>query len=302
MEKIIPHLWFSKEAKEASAFYIDVFGGEINNITTLHDTPSGDADIVSFMLKDQPFMAISAGPVFTFSQSVSFMVNFDPSKDENAAKHIDEAWEKLSQGGKELMPLQEYPWSKRYGWIQDKYGLSWQLILTNPEGDERPEIVPSLLFVGDAYGRAEEAVNFYLSVFSPKGAKMGTMMKYGPGQEPNKEGTVMFSDFKLLDTWFTAMDGGGNHNFKFNEAISFIVKCKDQEEIDYYWQKLSFVLESEQCGWLKDQFGVSWQVVPEAMDRMISEGTKEQIGRVTEAFLKMKKFDIAALEKAYEGK
>lgn len=227
------------------------------------------------------------------------MVNFDPSKDPEAQKNLDILWEKLSPDSEVMMPLQEYPFSKRYGWIQDRFGVSWQLILTNPAGEERPSIIPSILFVGDSYGKAEEAVNFYLSVF--KDSHLGQMVKYPAGMEPNKEGTVMFSDFKLWDSWFTAMDGGGNHKFKFNEAISFIVQCDTQEEIDYYWEKLSFVPESEQCGWLKDKFGISWQVTPKIMNEMMSKGTPEQSARVTAAFLKMKKFDIATLEKAFQG-
>jgi len=305
MQKIRPHLWFDKEAKEAAEFYVAAFGdgSKVNNVSTLHDTPSGDTDIVSFEILGQSFMAISAGPLFKFNPSISFMVNFDPSKNNLPAggteTNIDKVWKKLLPGGKVLMELQEYPFSKKYGWIEDKYGLSWQLILTNPEGEERPEIVPSLLFVEEKYGKAEEAIKFYLSVF--KESKLGSMVHYGPGQEPNREGAVMFADFKLGDLWFAAMDGGGEHKFDFNEAISFMVYCKDQEEIDYYWEKLSADPASEQCGWLKDKYGVSWQIVPTAMDEMMAKGTPEQIARVTEAFLKMKKFNLAELHRAYEG-
>lgn len=300
-QKIVPHLWFDKEAKEAAAFYVETFGGDskIGEVTTLHDTPSGDADIVPFEIWGMQFLSISAGPLFKFNPSISFMVNFDPSQDKDAEKKIDEIWAKLSVGGKALMEIGEYPFSKRYGWIQDKYGLSWQLILTNPEGEERPLIIPSLLFVGDKYGKAEEASNFYLSVF--KDSKRGALAKYPAGAEPNKEGTVMFTDFKLFDTWFAAMDGGGEHDFGFNEAVSIMVNCEDQNEIDYYWEKLSAVPEAEQCGWLKDKFGVSWQITPIAMDEMMKKGTPEQIDRVTRAFLPMKKFDLATLKEAYEG-
>lgn len=301
MSKIVPHLWFDKEAKEAAAFYVETFGGDskIGDVTTLHDTPSGDADIVPFEIWGTQFLSISAGPLFTFNPSISFMVNFDPSQDKDAAEKIDEIWSKLSKDGKTLMEIGEYPFSKRYGWIQDKYGLSWQLILTDPEGEERPLIIPSLLFVGDQYGKAEEASNFYLSVF--KDSKRGALAKYPAGAEPNKEGTVMFTEFKLFDTWFAAMDGGGEHDFNFNEAVSIIVNCEDQDEIDYYWEKLSAVPEAEQCGWLKDKFGVSWQITPTAMDEMMKKGTPEQIDRVTKAFLPMKKFDLAKLQEAYEG-
>jgi len=298
MQKIIPHLWFDKEAKEAAEFYTSLFpDSKVTNVTTLHNTPSGDTDIVNFKIWGYEFQAISAGPVFKFNPSISFMVNFDPAQDPQAAERLEKVWEKLSEGGTALMPIGTYPFSKRYGWIQDKYGVSWQLMLTNPEGEVRPFIIPSLMFVGDVTGKAEEATNFYLSVF--KDSKRGTIARYPAGMDPDKEGTVMFTDYTLLGQWFAAMDSGRMHNFNFNEAVSLIVHCDGQEEVDYYWEKLSAVPESEQCGWLKDKYGVSWQIVPQEMNEMMSKGTPEQIGRVTEAFLKMKKFDIAKLEEAY---
>lgn len=302
MQKIIPHLWYDKEAKEAAQFYTTIFPrSEIMNTTTLHDTPSGDSDIVSFKLMDYSFKAISAGPYFQFNPSISFMINFDPSKDGNARSQLDDLWKQLVVGGKILMELDKYPFSEWYGWVQDKYGLSWQLMLTNPEGDERSSIIPSLLFVGDVAGKAKEASDLYLSVF--KNSHRGVLTLYPPGMEPEKEGTTMFSDFTLENQWFVAMDSANSqHNFAFNEAISFIVETNSQEELDYYWEKLSAVPESEQCGWLKDAYGVSWQIVPTEMDEMMKNGTHEQIDRVTQAFLPMKKLDIAALKEAYEDK
>ncbi|MDF2925783.1 MAG: 3-demethylubiquinone-9 3-methyltransferase [Paenibacillaceae bacterium] len=298
--RIIPHLWYDKEAVEAAEFYVSVFpDSKITNVTTLPDTPSGDSEIVSFEIWGQAFMAISTGPYFKLNPSVSFMVNFDPSRDKDAETRIDEVWQKLSDGGTVLMPFDKYPFSERYGWIQDKYGLSWQLILTNPEGEERPAIIPSLLFVGDQCGKAEEAMNFYLSVFH--NSRQGLIARYPQGMEPDKEGTVMFSDFRLDNLWITAMDSAHEHHFNFNEALSLLVYCDTQEEIDYYWDKLSAVPEAEQCGWLKDRFGVSWQVTPREMDEMQSKGTPEQVARVTKAFLPMKKFDLAALREAYNG-
>jgi predicted 3-demethylubiquinone-9 3-methyltransferase (glyoxalase superfamily) len=299
-QKIVPHLWFDKEAKEAAKFYCSVFpDSKVANITTLHNTPSGDVDTVSFELWGQKFMAISAGALFKFNPSVSFFVNFDPSREENARKKLDAMWEKLSEGGTDLMPLDKYPFSERYGWIEDKYGLSWQLILTNPEGDPRPPIVPSLLFVGNVCGKAEEAINFYLSVF--KNSKQGLIARYPKGMEPEQEGTLMFADFMLGNQWFAAMDSALEHKFNFNEAISFMVYCDMQEEIDDYWEKLSAVPEAEQCGWLKDKYGLSWQIVPTDMDEMMSSGTPEQLERVMQAFLPMKKLVIAELEKAYKA-
>lgn len=298
--KITPHLWFDKEAKEAAEFYTSIFpGSNIMSLTTLRDTPSGDCDVVSFQLSGQPFMAISAGPLFKFNPSVSFILNFDPSKDKRARENLDALWDKLSQDGTAHMPLDKYPFSERYGWIQDKYGLSWQLILSDPKGEERPFITPSLMFAGTVCGRAEEAGNFYLSVF--QNTKRGMMARYPKGMEPDKEGTIMFTDFMLENQWFAAMDSARDHGFAFNEAVSFMVSCDTQDEIDYYWGKLSAVPEAEQCGWLKDKYGLSWQVVPSDLKEMMRKGTPEQIARVTQAFLKMKKFDLGVLRQAYEG-
>lgn len=298
MQKILSHLWFDREAKEAADFYCTLFpDSKVTNLTKLHNTPSGDADIVSFELSGQSFMAISAGPVFRFNPSISFFVNFDPSKDRNAAENLKRLWEKLISGGVALMPLQQYPFSDLYGWVQDRYGLSWQLILSNPQGEERPNLVPSLLFVGKVSGRAEEAFSFYMSVF--RNSRMGIVARYGKGREPDREGTVMYGDFMIENQWFAAMDSAYNHDFSFNEAISFMVNCSTQEEIDYYWERLSAVPEAEQCGWLKDRYGLSWQIVPAVMNEMMKNGSREQIDRLTQAFLPMKKIDIEKLKEAY---
>ena len=140
MQKIIPHLWFDKEVKEAAEFYTATFpDSKLTHVTTIHNTPSGDCDIVSFELWGYRLMGISAGPLFKFNPSISLMVNFDPSQDKDAKTRIDKVWEKLSAGGNILMPLDKYPFSERYGWVQDRYGLSWQLILTNPEGEQSPQ-------------------------------------------------------------------------------------------------------------------------------------------------------------------
>lgn len=300
MSGITPHLWFDKEAKAAAEFYASLFPeSRVTHVTTLHDTPSGDADIVAFELWGLPFMAISAGPLFKFNPSISFMVNFDPSQDRDAKTRLDAIWNRLVEGGQVLMPLDTYPFSEHYGWIQDRFGLSWQLILTNPDGEWRPPIIPSLLFVGDVCGKAEEATDYYLSVF--EGSKRGALVRYPQGMEPDKEGTVMFTDFMLRGQWFAAMDSAHEHRFAFNEAISLMAPCDTQAQIDTYWGKLSAVSEAEQCGWLKDKYGVSWQITSTAMDAMMSNGTPEQIARLTQTFLPMKKLDIAKLQQAYAG-
>jgi predicted 3-demethylubiquinone-9 3-methyltransferase (glyoxalase superfamily) len=299
-QKIVPHLWYDKEAKEAAELYTSIFpDSKITTITTIHDTPSGDSDIVSFELWGQKFMAISAGPYFKLNPSVSFIVNFDPARDKDAEEKLNEVWNKLTEGGAVLMPLGTYPFSEKFGWVQDQYGLSWQLMLSNPDGEERPPFIPSLLFVGDNCGNAEEAITFYSSIF--KNSKEGTIARYPKGMAPDKEGTIMSANFSLENQWFAAMDSAHEHKFSFNEAFSFMVSCDTQEEIDYYWERLSAVPEAEQCGWLKDKFGLSWQIVPAEMDEMMSKGTPEQLARVTKAFLKMKKFDLAKLQEAYRG-
>ena len=301
MQKIIPHLWFDKEAKEAAEFYIAAFpDSHIITSTTLHGTPGDDTFVVNFSLKGYEFMAISAGPHFTINPSISFILNFDPSEDTQAEAGLRELWEKLTDGGTALMPLQEYPFSKLYGWVKDKFGVSWQLMLTNPEGEPRPFITPSLMFSGDNTNRAEEAIKFYLSIF--KDSRQGTLARYSETTGPAKKDSVMFADFMLESQWFAAMDSSEEQTFTFSEGLSLLINCDTQEEVDYYWDKLSNVPEAEQCGWLKDKFGVSWQVVPKALNDMLNRGTPEQKDRVTQAFLKMKKLHVAELEDAYNGR
>ncbi len=293
MSKITPHLWFDREAVDAAEFYSSTFpSSRVTDVSTLHDTPSGDADVVSFELFGQPFMAISAGPLFRFTPAVSFLIRCR-SKEE-----VDKLWGKLSEGGAALMPLDSYPFSERYGWTEDRYGLSWQVMQAGDE-DGRQRIVPTLMFVGEVCGRAEEAVNFYTSVFPD--SHVGRVLRYARGEEPDEEGTIKHAGFTLAGQEFAAMDSAHDHGFGFNEAISFMVGCDTQDEIDYYWESLSAAPEAEQCGWLKDKFAVSWQIVPSILGELLSSGTEEQTARVTQAFLGMKKFDIAELKSAYEG-
>jgi predicted 3-demethylubiquinone-9 3-methyltransferase (glyoxalase superfamily) len=299
MQKITPHLWFDKEAREAAEFYVSLFAGsKISSVTTLSGTPSGDCDLVSFDLAGLPFMAISAGPIFKFNPSVSFQIKCSTKEE------VDAIWEQLSPGGKVLMPLDTYPFSARYGWLEDRYGLSWQVIHAGGSAI-RQKLTPVLMFVGNVCDKAEEAINFYVSVFkgAPDGAGTGeteadVLARYGKGEEPDKEGTVRYAQFSLLGHEFGAMDSARDHKFAFNEAISFIVPCDTQEEVDYFWGKLSADPKAEQCGWLKDKYGLSWQITPAAMQELLAGNDKKRIERVSQAFLKMKKFDIVALKRA----
>lgn len=292
-KKIIPHLWYDTEAKKAAELYASTLpNSKVTGTTVLTDTPSGDTEIVTMNLMGQDFMSMSAGPLFKFNPSTSFLVSLK-NKEE-----VVRLWDKLIDGGSALMELGEYPFSEKYGWLADKYGLSWQLM----HAGDMPivqNITPTLLFVGEKAGKAEEAIKFYVAVF--KDARLGDAMRYEKGEDPDKEGTIKHATFTLEGYQFAAMDSAKEHNFDFNEAISFIVKCDTQDEIDYYWGKLSAVPESEQCGWLKDKYGVSWQIVPTAMDRMMGTKDEAALQRVTQALLAMKKLDVAELEAAYNG-
>lgn len=293
MQKIVPHLWYDKEAKEAALFYISLFDrSKLLNVTVIENTPSGDAEIVSFELAGQQFEAISAGSYFKFNPSISLMVAC------YSVEEVNTKWKVLSEGGTELMPLAEYPFSKWYGWIQDRYGLSWQLMLIG-NGQTLQKITPNLLFSNDSCGKAEEAVKYYIEIF--KDSEEGIINRYGVGEAVSSKAKVNYAAFKLFGVDFSAMDNAFDVDFNFNEAFSLIVNCKDQREIDYFWDKLSAIPEAEQCGWIKDKFGISWQIVPENMSEILFNGSRDEIQRVTEDFLKMKKFDLDALEKARFG-
>lgn len=290
--RIVPHLWFDNQAKEAAQFYCSIFPkSRIQDLSVLRDTPSGDCDVVTFDLWDQPFMSISAGPLFQFNPSVSFMVH--------AKGEIDRIWKKLSEGGKALIPLDKHPTCEKYGWIQDRYGLSWQLLGSPVAREPRPSIVPSLLFTGKNSGHAEECVRYYVSVFNRAAVKHGESRV---GSVHRKGDTIQFADFRLFDQWLGIMESASAGKSDFSEAISFMVYCDTQNEIDYYWKTLSAVAEAEQCGWLKDKYRVSWQIVPSDMHKVMKESSPEQLKRYTKAFLKMKKFNIAELNKARDGK
>lgn len=152
------------------------------------------------------------------------------------------------------------------------------------------KITPCLWFDKEA----GEAAKFYVSVFKDAKIVRSTVLHDTPS------GDTKIVVIELFGQRMTLMSAGPT--FKITEAISFEVRCDNQEEIDYYWEKLSAVSESEQCGWLKDKFGVSWQIVPKAMDTMMQDSDPERLARVTQSLLKMKKLDIAELEQVYEGK
>lgn len=246
---------------------------------------------VDFKLAGYKMIALNGGPHFSFTPAISFYVTCETEAE------VDELWEKLSEGGSTMMPLDQYEWSEKYGWVRDRYGLTWQISLGKLEDVHGQKIVPLLMYV-DEEGRAEEAINLYTSLFDD--SEIDGILRYGPGED-QPEGTVTHAQFLLKGELFMVMDSSPEHaDFTFNEAVSLLIQCEDQEEIDHFWN-LSTVPEAEQCGWLKDKFGVSWQVVPEQLSGMLNDSDSEKAERVTEAFLQMKKFDIQKLQEAYEG-
>jgi predicted 3-demethylubiquinone-9 3-methyltransferase (glyoxalase superfamily) len=282
--QIYPCLWFDGQAKPAADFYCSVF----KNSKIIINTPM----VVNFEVNGKKFMGLNGGPGFKINQSISFFVTCETVDETNAT------WNKLLEGGKVLMAIDKYPWSERYGWLQDQFGLSWQISLTGKD-DKKKQITPSLLFKGNQFGRAEEAVGLYQSVF-PNSSVARLLHypenEYGPGK-------VLYSEFKLNDVDFIIMDGPGNHTFSFNEALSFVVDCQTQEEIDSYWSKLiADGGQESQCGWLKDKFGVSWQIIPAILGKLMSNPDPIKSQRVIEALLKMRKIEINLLQEAYDGK
>lgn len=281
-QKITPNIWFNGNAKEAADFYTSIFPGDSKIINVMNypkTEEEGLADfqldlagkplVVDFQLAGYRFTGINADTTFKPNPSISFFVDFNPGEDDKAREHLDELWEKLIDGGEALMPLDKYPFSEHYGWVQDRYGVSWQLILSNPEGDERQSIIPSLLFSGENTNRAKEALEYYASVF--KDSKVGLTAEYEEDAGPAKAGSIMYGDVQLSGEWIAAMDSAVEMDTPFSEGISLLIECKDQAEIDYFWDKLSTVPEAEQCGWCKDKFGVSWQVAPENTNELLQK-------------------------------
>lgn len=276
-QHIYPCLWFDGRAKEAAAFYCSIF--RHSKITM--DTPT----VVHFELCGKKFMALNGGPMFSFTPAISFYVTCETVAETN------EVWAKISEGGQALMPIGEYTWSERYGWARDRYGLTWQISVTNEPGSPQ-NILPSMLFTKEQFGRAEEALHFYTRVFEQ--SSIGLVFHY-PHDDPNA-GKVMYSEFKLNQYDLIAMDGPGVHEYTFNEAVSIVVECESQEIIDHYWGSLTAEGKESMCGWLKDKYGVSWQILPSALGKLMSD--REKGARVMQALLKMKKPDLSVLQNA----
>ena len=295
MQKIVPNLWFDTKAEEAANFYCGLFeNSRISHIARYEQAgaqvsgmPEGSVLTVEFALSGQEFIALNGGPVFSFTPSISFFINCGTESE------LMKLWKELSQGGAVLMELGEYPFSEQFGWLQDKYGVSWQLNLA----ERNQKITPFLMFSGDQLGKAAETVAFYTSLFED--AKVLHMDKVGPGEEM-EAGFVRHAAFRLQGQEFMVIDSAGDHPFTFNEAVSLYVNCADQREVDRLWDALTKEGEAQPCGWLKDKYGVSWQIVPAALKDMVKDPDQRRVHNVMKAMLAMEKLDLDSLTRAYE--
>jgi predicted 3-demethylubiquinone-9 3-methyltransferase (glyoxalase superfamily) len=298
MNRVIPNFWFDGQAEQVAKFYTSLFkNSKVGHIAyyadagkEIHGHNAGDVLTVEFQLENMRFIALNGGPQFKVNPSISFLVRCETGEE------VDDLWQKLSNEGEILMPLDLYPFSRRYGWLKDKFGISWQIALNEQKFVQK--ITPALMFTQSHVGQAEDAMNFYTSVFP--NSRIGTIMRYTAGQEPDTEDNIMYGEFTLLGDDLAATDSARDHDFSFNEAISLMIECDTQEEIDIYWEKLSAVPKAEVCGWLKDKYGISWQIVPTSLGKMMTEGTPKQVEEVTTAFMKMGKLDTSKLEKIYK--
>ena len=271
-------LWFDGKAKEAAHYYKEIFG-EVNIIS---ENPMA----VVYTLFGRRFMNLNAGPGYPINPSISFYMSVD------TASEITTLWEKIVADGKILMPLNKYPWSEKYGWCADKFGVNWQFMLKH---ESSSKVMPHLLFTGNNAGKASEAIQYYTSLFDhSKTIKIDTYQK----GEPDVEGFIKYAQFEINDLAFGIMDSSAPHKFAFNEGVSFIITVETQEEIDFYWNYLVKEGAPGRCGWLKDKYGISWQVVPSMLGKLMTNPATAP--KATYAFLQMSKFIIADLEKAVE--
>lgn len=271
-------IWFDGKAKEAFLFYKEVFG----DVELISENPF----TVNYNLFGRRFMHLNGGPGFPINPSISFFISAT-----NQAE-LSTIWEKLIQGGKALMPLGAYPWSAQYGWCADQFGINWQLMIGH---ESSCKVMPHLMFTGDNSGKAAQAIDFYTGLF--KESKVVNISHYEEG-EPDITGNIKYAQFELNGLPFGAMDSAANHGFDFNEGVSFIITLDTQVEIDRYWEIFSNGGKPGKCGWIKDKYGVSWQVVPSILGKYMSNPVTAP--KATYAFMQMSKFIIADLEKAVE--
>ncbi len=287
MRKITPFLWYNGNVEEAVNYYTSAFRNSKIGMMQKMD-PNGKVFTATFELEGQTIMALDGGPLYQFTPAVSLFVNTDTEE------YTDHLWRIFSEGGNVLMPYMKYPFSQKFGWVVDKFGLSWQFNFTG----SAPKVSPCLMFANEVKGRAEEAINFYSSIFEPSETKL--VARYEPG-EMGVEGTIKHAAFSLAGLEYKCMDSHIDNPFKFTPAFSFFIDCEDQAEVDDKWARLTDGGGESRCGWIWDKFGVSWQVIPKDLMRLMYSKDKVRSQRVMQAMLKMDKIIVADLQKAYDG-
>ena len=278
-ENITPCLWYNGQAQEAAALYCSVF--------TDAKITAQSPIVTAINVSGHSITLLDGGPMYKPNPSISFFYICE-KEDE-----LNKIWNAFSKEGTVLMPLDKYPWSEKYGWINDKFGISWQIALGNIS-DVGQKITPCLMFTGKQYGRADEAIAHYSSIF--KNVKVDGILRYGANELPDQEGKVKHAQFALNDQKFMIMESAAPHNFTFTEGISLTIHCETQKEIDYYWEKLTESGAESMCGWLKDKFGVSWQIVPNILNKIMSDPAKA--GKAAQAFMSMRKLNIEQIVQA----
>ncbi len=288
-QKITPFLWFNDDAEAAINHYVSVFDN--SKINHLSRGPDGKVFTGSFDLNGQNFAAINGGERFKFNYAISFFVKA------HTAEEATEYWEKLSEGGTVMMAFNTYPWSEKYGWVADRFGVNWQISL---DATATQKITPALLFTEKSHGRGNEAIDFYTRVF--KNSSIIAKAHYEVGESTYATPKMLkYSHFTLENQAFILMDAGVPMPFSFNEAVSFVVNCTTQKEVDYYWNALISDGGAEsRCGWLKDKFGVSWQIIPKALGELMGDKDPIKSQNALQAMLKMNKIIIKDLKKAHQ--
>lgn len=276
VSNITPFLWFEEDAVGAAEYYASIFPN--SRVTSR-------GFVVSFQLLGQSFLALGGhGRPFKFTPNISLVVCCD------TVAEVDTYWSRLIEGGVALKELQQTPFSEKYGCLTDKHGLSWQ-ILVAPCATLK--IAPSVTFTA---GQARDAMKFIAAVMP--NSKITCEMLFGPG-ECGLEGLVKHGEV-LLNGNFVLMTSETSGPVELTGAVSLMVTCKTQEEIDRLWAALGEGGCEQDCGWVTDRFGVTWQIVPECLPLLMATENKERNIRVSTAMCTMKKFVIADLQKAYD--
>jgi predicted 3-demethylubiquinone-9 3-methyltransferase (glyoxalase superfamily) len=278
-KQITPCLWFNNQAKEAASLYCSAF--KLSKIT------SQSPIVTEIDVNGQKFILLDGGPMYKPTPSISFYYICE-SVDE-----FDATWSILMKEGKVLMPLGKYAWSEKYGWLTDRFGISWQLAL-GKISEVGQKITPSLMFTGKQYGTADEAIALYSSIF--KHATVDGILRYDANEKPDVEGKVKHAQISLDGQKLMLMESAVNHNFGFTEGVSLTVYCDTQAEIDHYWDKFTESGEESMCGWLKDKFGVSWQIIPSMLSKVMADPSKA--GKAAQAFMSMRRLNIEQIVQA----